>query len=110
MDIVECKTNIYYLINNGIVEVRGEVDQESVFFVERTKGSSEELGEKTISETNVLTEIQIAQKEHKNTEIKLGNPLRTLDIEPKIRKKPAPGKGHFFLDEITFLRRQVSEP
>ena len=95
------------------MEVRGEVDQESIFFVERTKGSSEELGEKTISETNVLTEIQIAQKEHKNTKIKLGNPLRTLDIEPKIRKKlfkkPAPGKGHFFLDEITFLRRQVSE-
>ena len=115
LDIVEygCKTNIDYLINNGIVEVRGEVDQESVFVVERTKGSSEELGEKTISETNILTEIQIAQKEDKNTEIRLGNPLRTLDIEHKIRnklfKKPAPGKGHFFLDEITFLRRQVSE-
>ena len=73
LDIVEYKTNIDYLINNGIVEVRGEGDQESVFIVERTEESSEESGEKTISETNMQTEIQMAQKEDRNTEIRLGN-------------------------------------
>ena len=73
MDIVKYKTNIDYLINNGIVEVRGEGDQESVFIVERTEESSEESGEKTISETNMQTEIQMAQKEDRNTEIRLGN-------------------------------------
>ena len=73
MDIVKYKTNIDYLINNGIVEVRGEGDQESVFIVERTEESSEESGEKTISETNMQTEIQMAQKEEGNTEIRLGN-------------------------------------
>ena len=46
LDIVKYKTNIDYLINNGIVEVRGEGDQESVFIVERTVESSEESGEK----------------------------------------------------------------
>ena len=44
------------------MEVRGEGDQESVFIVERTEESSEELGEKIISETNIQTEIQMAQK------------------------------------------------
>ena len=39
LDIVKYKTNIDYLINNGIVEVRGEGDQESVFNVERTEES-----------------------------------------------------------------------
>ena len=51
LDIVEYKTNIDYLIKNGIVEIRGEGDQESVFTVERTGVSSEESGEKAISET-----------------------------------------------------------
>ena len=55
------------------MEVRGEGDQESVFIVERTEESSEEPDEKTISETNILTEIQIAQKEDGNTEIRIGN-------------------------------------
>ena len=73
LDIVKYKTNIDYLINNGIVEVRGEGDQESVFIFERTEESSEESGEKTISETNMQTEIQMAQKEDRNTEIRLGN-------------------------------------
>ena len=41
LDIVEYKTDIDYLINNGIVEVRGKGDQESVFIVERTEESSE---------------------------------------------------------------------
>ena len=68
LDIVKYKTNIDYLISNGIVEVRGEGDQESVFIVEGTEESSEELGEKTISETNMQTEIQMAQKEDGNTE------------------------------------------
>ena len=35
LDIVEYKTNIDYLIKNGIVEIRGEGDQESVFIVEQ---------------------------------------------------------------------------
>ena len=39
LDIVEYKTNIDYQINNGIVEVRGEGDQESVFIIERTEQS-----------------------------------------------------------------------
>ena len=33
LDIVEYKTSIDYLINNGIAEVRGEGDQASVFIV-----------------------------------------------------------------------------
>ena len=60
MDIVKYKTNIDYLINNDIVEVRGECDQESVFTGERTEESSEESGEKDMSETNMQTEIQMA--------------------------------------------------
>ena len=35
--------------------------------------SSEESGEKTISETNIQAEIQMAQKEDGNMEIRLGN-------------------------------------
>ena len=73
LDIAKYKTNIDYLMNNGIVEVRGEGDHESVFIVERTEKSSEESGEKTISETYIQTEIQMAQKEDGNTEIRLGN-------------------------------------
>ena len=57
LDIVEYKTNIDYLISNGMVEVRGEGDQESLFIVERTEESSEESGDKTISKTNMQTEI-----------------------------------------------------
>ena len=73
LDIVEYKTNINYLINNGIVEVRGEGDQASVFIVERTEESSEESGKKTILETNIQTEIQMGQKEDGDTEIRRGN-------------------------------------
>ena len=32
LDIVKYKTNIDYLINNGVLEVRGEGDQELVFY------------------------------------------------------------------------------
>ena len=46
LDIVKYKSNIYYLINNGIVEVRGDGDQESVFIVERTEERLQESGEK----------------------------------------------------------------
>ena len=95
LDIVKYKTNIDYLIANDIVEVRSEGEQESVFIVERTEDSSEESGEQTISETNIETEIQMAQKEDGNW-----NALRPLDIEPKIRnklfKKSAPCKGDYF--------------
>ena len=73
LDIVECKTNIENLINNGIVEIRDEGDQESVFIVERTEESSKKSGEKTISETNIQAEIQMTQKKDGNTEIRLGN-------------------------------------
>ena len=73
LDIVECKTNIENLINNGIVEIRDEGDQESVFIVERTEESSKKSGEKTISETNIQAEIQMARKKDGNTEIRLGN-------------------------------------
>ena len=73
LDTVEYKTNIDYLIKNSIVEIRGEGDQESVFIVEWTEVSSEESGEKTISETNMQMEIQMAQKEEGNTEIRLEN-------------------------------------
>ena len=52
------------------------------------------------------------RRKYGNYSRKYWNPLQTLDIEPKIRnklsKKSAPCKGHF-QDEITFLRRQVSE-
>ena len=73
LDIVECKTNIENLINNGIVEIRDEGDQESVFIVERTEESSKKSGEKTISETNIQAEIQMARKKDRNTEIRLRN-------------------------------------
>ena len=66
LDIVEYKTNRDYLINNGIVEIRGEGDQEPVFIIERTEEKSEESGEKTISEINMQTEIQMAEKEDGN--------------------------------------------
>ena len=116
LDIVEYKTNIDYLINNGIVEVRGEGDQESVFIVERTEESSEESGEKTISETNMQTEIQMAQKEDGNTEIRLGNVgilyerlISNLKSEINFLKNQLLAKDTFFQDEITFLRRQLRE-
>ena len=116
LDIVEYKTNIDYLINNGIVEVRGEGDQESVFIVERTEESSEESGEKTISETNMQTEIQMAQKEDGNTEIRLGNVgilyerlISNLKSEINFLKNQLLAKDTFFQDEVTFLRRQLSE-
>ena len=71
MDIVKYKVNIDYLINNGVLEVRGEGDQ--AFIVKRTEETSDESGEKTISETNIQTEIQMAQKDNGNTEIRIGN-------------------------------------
>ena len=73
LNIVEYETNIDYLIHNGIVEVRDEGHQESVFIVERTEESSKESIEKNISETNIEMETQMTQKEDGNTEIRLGN-------------------------------------
>ena len=116
MDIVEYKTNTDYLVNSGIVEIRREGDQESVFTVERTEKSSEESGEKTISEKNIQTEIQMAQKEDGNTEIRLGNVgilyerlISNLKSEINFLKNQLLAKDTFFQDEITFLRRQLSE-
>ena len=65
LNIVKYKTNLDYLINNGVVEVRGEGNQESVFIVEWTEESLEESNEKTILETKIQTEIQMAQKENR---------------------------------------------
>ena len=42
LDIAKNKTNIDYLINNDVEEVRGEGEQASVFIVERKKESLEE--------------------------------------------------------------------
>ena len=116
LDVVEYKTNIDYLIKNGIVEIRGEGDQEWVFIVERTEVSSEESGEKTISETNMQMEIQMAQKEEGNTEIRLRNVgilyerlISNLKSEINFLKNQLLAKDTFFQDEITFLRRQLSE-
>ena len=63
MDIVKCKTNIDYLIDNIVEDVRGGGEQESLFIVERTKESSNELCEQAIPETNIQTEIQMIQTE-----------------------------------------------
>ena len=116
LDIVEYKTNIDYLISNGMVEVRGEGDQESLFIVERTEESSEESGDKTISKTNMQTEIQMVQNEGGNTEIRLGNVgilyeglISNLKSEINFLKNQLLAKDTFFQDEITFLRRQLSE-
>ena len=117
LDMVEYKTNIDYLINNSIVEVRGEGDQESVFIpLSVTEESSEESGEKLISETNMQREIQIAQKKDGNTEIRLGNVgilnkrlISNLKSEINFLKNQLLAKDTFFQDEITFLRRQLSE-
>ena len=65
LNVVKYKTNLDYLINNGVVEVRGEGNQESVFIVEWTEESLEESNEKTILETKIQTEIQMAQKENR---------------------------------------------
>ena len=77
--------------------------------------SSEESGEKTISETNMQTEKQMAQKEDGNTEIRLGN-IEILyeslisDLKSGINfLNQLLAKDTFFQDEITFLRRQLSE-
>ena len=70
MDIVKNKTNIDYLIDNRILEVRGAVEQELAFIVERTEESSEESGEQTIPETSIQTEIQMVQKEEGNSELR----------------------------------------
>ena len=109
--IVEYKTNIDYLISNGIVEVRREGDQESVFIVERTEETSQESGEKTISETNTD-----GTKEDGNTEIRLGNVgilyerlISNLKSEINFLKNQLLAKDTFFQDEITYLRRKLSE-
>ena len=103
LDIVEYKTNIDYLISNGIVEVRREGDQESVFIVEWTEETSEESGEKTISETNID-----GTKEDGNTEIMLGNVgilyerlISNLKSEINFLKNQLLAKDTFFQDEIT---------
>ena len=111
LDIVEYKTNIDYLISNGIVEVRREGDQESVLIVERTEETSQESGEKTISETNTD-----GTKEDGNTEIRLGNVgilyerlISNLKSETNCLKNQLFAKDTFFQDEITYLRRKLSE-
>ena len=116
LDIVEYKTNMDYLINNGIVEVRGEGDQEAVFIVERTEESSEESDEKTILEKNMQADVQMAQKEEGSTEIMLGNVgilyerlTSNLKSEKNILKNQLLVKDTFFQDEIAFLCRQLSE-
>ena len=63
LDIAKNKTNVDYLVNSDVEEVRGEGKQESVFIVERKKESSEESCERTRQETNIQTEIQMVQKE-----------------------------------------------
>ena len=110
------KTNIDYLIKNSTVEIRGEGDQESVFIVEWTKVSSEESCKKTISKTNMQTEIQVAQKEEANTETRLGNfsilyerLISNLKSEITFLKNQLLGKDTLYEDEITFLRRQLRE-
>ena len=71
--------------------------------MERMEKCSEESGEQTISETNIATEIQMAQKRRKkyrNYARKCWNPQQTPDIVPKFRnklfKKSASFQGHFF--------------
>ena len=78
--------------------------------------SSEEPGEKAISETNVETEILIAQKEDENTEIRLGNDgilyerlISNIKSETKFLKNQLLAKDTFFQDGITFLCKQLSE-
>ena len=51
---------------NCIVTGAGQGVLKSVFIVERTEESLEESGEKTISEINMQTEIQMAEKEDGN--------------------------------------------
>ena len=76
----------------------------------------EESGEKTISETNIQAEIQVAQKEDGNMEIRLGNVgivyerlISNLKSERNFFKNQLLAKDTFFQDEITFLCRQLSE-
>ena len=116
MDIVKYKTNIDYLIDNDIVEARGESEQESVYIVEWRNKSSEESREQTIPKTNMQAEIQMAQKEDGNMEIILGNVrilygslILNLKSEINFLKNQLLGKDTFFQDENTFLRRQLSE-
>ena len=113
LDIVKYKTNIDYLINNVLVEVRGESDQESVFIAEQTEESLEESGKKIISETNIQTGIQMAE-EDENMEIGLGivgilyeRLISNLKSEINFLKIKLLAKNTFFQDEITSLRKQV---
>ena len=76
----------------------------------------EELSEQTIPETNIQTEIQMAQKEYGNTDIMLKNVgiiyerlISNLKSEIKFLKNQLLAKDTFLRDEITFLRRQLSE-
>ena len=61
-------------------------------------------------------EIQMAQKEEGNREIRLGNVgilyerlISNLKSEINFLKNQVLAKDTFFQDEITFLRRQLSE-
>ena len=76
----------------------------------------EELSEQTIPETNIQTEIQMAQKEYGNTDIMLENVgiiyerlISNLKSEIKFLKNQLLAKDTFLRDEITFLHRQLSE-
>ena len=101
---------------NCIVTGAGQGVLKSVFIVERTEESLEESGEKTISEINMQTEIQMAQKEDGNTKIRLRNLgilferlISDLKSEINFLKNQLLAKDTFFQDEITFLYRQLSE-
>ena len=68
------------------------------------------------AETNVETEILIAQKEDENTEIRLGNVgilyerlISNIKSETKFLKNQLLAKDTFFQDGITFLCKQLSE-
>ena len=98
------------------MEVRDEGHQESVFIVERTEESSKESIEKNISETNIETETQMTQKEDRNTEIRLGNVgilyerlISSIKSEVNFLKNQLLAKDTFFEEEITFIRKQLSE-
>ena len=113
LDVVEYKTNIDYYMK---VEVTDTGDQYLVFIVERTEERSDVLSEKTISETNIETEIQMPQKEDGNTKIRLGNVgilyehfISNLKSEINFSKNKLLAKNFCFKDEITFLCRQLSE-
>ena len=116
MDIVKYKTNIYYLIDNNIVEVKAEGEHELASIMGRTEESSEESGEQTIPKTNIQTEIRMAQKEEGNTETMLGNVeilferlISNQKSETNFLKNQLLANDIFFREEIRIFRRQLSE-